>query len=45
MKLTRAELARLNQTHLHSFDTELGRSKALIAKILSAKGKRNKSDK
>ena len=44
MKLTRAELARLNLNHLHSFDTELGRSKALIAKILSAKGKRNKSD-
>lgn len=44
MKVTRSELARLNQNHLHSDDTELGRSKALIAKLLAAKGRKKVKD-
>ena len=42
MKVTKSELARINQNKLHSEDTEISRSKALIGKLIAAKHRRSK---
>lgn len=39
IKVTRSELARINQFHLHSDDTDIGRAKVYLAKIKAAQGR------
>ena len=42
MKVTRSELVRINANGLHSDNTEIGKTKALIGKLIAAKHRRSK---
>ena len=44
MKVTKSEMLAINRNRLHSNDTEIGRTKALLGKLLAAKGKKRRSN-